>query len=344
MKKILSAALIIALSLPMFSQGFKDDDETKQILIPRQVYVGDSARLQYSFSTPKDIFFDAMPAFRNVQDITLDFSSPVFDCIKNDCTIQNAALVRSGISYTITVTFVPWKTGKITFPQFDLADVIPIFSKAEGTQRGIFKIEFAPIFIESLAEEMNASTLRSPSSPVTLPGTNYVLWTIIISFVLAAFLLALLLAKLPRIIRKIKLFRKRFLFLRNSILTRLHLIFLARAHKAGDPEFASAWQKIIRTYLSIRFGSDFFPVSASRIRETILSFTEDLITPKQKKSVDVISDFFIRTDYIKFARNSIDARLLPAEEHEAGFLKNERNRLIKRTAIAIQTLESGDKK
>ncbi|MBO4404241.1 MAG: hypothetical protein J5780_02790 [Treponema sp.] len=346
MKKILCVFIFLCASLSAFTQSFKDDEETKQILIPKQVYVGDSARLQYSFSTPKDIFFDAMPAFRNVQDITLDFSSPVFDCIKNDCTILNAALVRSGINYTITVSFVPWKTGKITFPQFDLADVIPIFSKSNSSEssRGIFKVEFAPIFIDSLAEKMNASSLRSPSSPVTLPGTNYVLWTIIISFVLAAFLIAFFLAKLPRIIRKIKLFKKKVLFLRNSILTRLHLIFLARAHKAGDPEFATAWQRIMRSYLSIRFGTDFFPVSSSKIKDRLFSFAGQTMNAKQKKSAEVLSAFFVRTDYIKFAHDSIDSRLLPAEEHEAVFSKNERNRLIKRTSIAIQTLESGDVK
>ena len=48
---------------------------------------------------------------------------------------------------------------------------------------------------------------------------------------------------------------------------------------------------------------------------------------------------FKRTDYIKFARGSIDSRLLPASEHETVLGKYERKSIVKSTDSLIQKIE-----
>lgn len=346
-KKTAVFLTIFVFSFPSLSaQGFREEEDLfQQVLIPRQVFLGDSAQLQYSFSTPKDLF-SIVPHTQELLSVEISLEAPEFDSLNSCCTVLDSRIVRTGNHYTVSISFIPWKTGLIQFPEFDLADVISgaEYNGGESGSEKFYPVKLQNINIESLASKMNIVSLRSPLAPVTLPGTNYVLWALIAGIVLFLFFIVLFIARLSRIIYKVKLLRQRVSFFRNSIISRLSLLVLSKSRKIKDTDFALSWQRIMRRYLSFRFGINFDSVSSSNIGRKIIEVTGGLLSDVQETAIESVSAFFVRTDYIRFACGSIDSRLLPAEEHEAVFSKNERIVIIKKTMDVIQIFEKEENK
>ncbi len=311
-------------------------EDISQVMIPRQVFLGDTAQLQYSFTTPEDIFSELSETTSDFQNIKLDFSSSEFDSLKEKCTILEATIERSGITYIITISFIPWKTGTIEFPQFNLFDTVGNSKSSRS-----FIISFQNVTIESLAEKTDSTALCSPSAPVTLPETNYILWLLIASIVFFILLCAFLIAKSPKIAARIKKIKRSLIFLNNRILTKFRLFMLSRNKKISDLEFCIAWQKIIRSYLTLRLAKNFSCIPSSAVSKAIHSaFYADTKEFIPINFISSLSLLFKRTDYIKFAAGSIDSKLQPAVEHETVLSKNERSSIINETVTSIQILET----
>ena len=78
---------------------------TQQILLPKNVYIGDSAELRISFTSPEKIV-----SYKFTED--LDY---------RDYTIENVELLESGLNYyQLSINFIPWKMGKINLPSLEL--------------------------------------------------------------------------------------------------------------------------------------------------------------------------------------------------------------------------------
>ncbi len=339
-KKVLLAAFIFfTASQILFSQELNSSaEDISQVLIPRQVFLGDTAQLQYSFTTPEDIFSEFSETSSDTQSIKLDFSSSEFDSLKEKCTIIDASLVRSGITYIITVSFIPWKTGTIEFPQFNL---FTIAGNKTSVSSHSFIISFQSITIESLAEKTDSTALCSPSAPVTLPETNYILWLLIASIVFFILLCAFLIAKSPKIASRIKKIKQSLIFLNNRIFTKLRLFILSKNKKISDTDFCISWQKIIRSYLTLRLAKNFYCIPSSGISKAIYSsFYKDTEEFIPINFISSLSLLFKRTDYIKFAAGSIDSRLQPESKYKTSLSKNERSDIINETVTSIQILET----
>ena len=104
------------------------------------------------------------------------------------------------------------------------------------------KIRLQGMNIISLSENLGAVSLRPPVSPLLLPGTNYILWTLIVVGVLLLFGICFVLAKMRAIQEAWYNLRERLGLIRMSQLTRRHLKKLA-AKKCSDVEYATEWQK-----------------------------------------------------------------------------------------------------
>ena len=338
-KVLLNAFIFFTLSQFLFSQAQNTSvEDISQILIPRQVFLGDTAQLQYSFTTPEDIFSEFSEVSSDAQTIKLDFSSQEFDSLKEKCTIIDASLVRSGITYIITVSFIPWKTGTIDFPQFNLFNTAG--NRTVPSSRS-FLIAFQSITIESLAEKTDSTALCSPSAPVTLPETNYILWLLIASIVLFILLCAFLIAKSPKIASRIREIKQGLIFLNNRILTKVRLFLLSKNKKISDSDFCISWQKIIRSYLTLRLAKNFFCIPSSEISKAIYSaFFTDAKEFIPINFISTLSLLFKRTDYIKFAAGSIESRLQPESKYKTSLSKNERSDIINETVTSIQILET----
>ncbi|MBR6080077.1 MAG: hypothetical protein IKQ66_02515 [Treponema sp.] len=383
MKKIFLLPLIfIAATLSVFADTKNKStsgDFVQQFVLPSEVYIGDEVELHYTFNSGVDFF--ALADSKHIDGDTLYLNPHLKPFVDADerYTVNEVSLHRNGMSYTLLIKFVPWVTGELKFPTFNLsacclgkdAEIVEeektvdndasekdsaekkdggekIFEEQVDTMAldsGInpapYKIRLQGVNIISLSENLGAISLRPPVSPLLLPGTNYILWTLIVVGVLLLFGICFVLAKMRAIQEAWYNLRERLGLIRMSQLTRRHLKKLA-SKKCSDVEYATEWQKIMRTYLDSRFGVPFGAVTTKRIASVIFNVTGGMLSDSQEDAVLTIVSLFTRTDYIIFAQNSIDSKQLPVEIHEAAFNEGERAGIVESTNGAIEGLEKVD--
>ena len=141
----------------------------QQILIPKKVYIGDTAELRCTFNSP-DPFLKQLTSSGTAE---LPLVSQSIEP-QEEYVIKNSSLSPSGIDfYQLTITFIPWKTGDLLFPSMEIvgSDIV---------------LEFQPIQIVSLItnENTNTSTIRDTAAPLLLPGTTYKLYGTLSVFVI----------------------------------------------------------------------------------------------------------------------------------------------------------------
>ena len=159
---------------------------TQQVLVPKKVYIGDTAELRCTFNSPSP-YLKILVAQGTAKLTNNSFSE--------DYDIKTVSLSPAGVDfYQLTITFTPWKTGSLQFPPFEIegADII---------------LEFQPVQIVSLitTEGINATTLRDTAAPLLLPGTAYKLYGSLTAFIIILILLIRIIVK-----------RKSLLFYINS--------------------------------------------------------------------------------------------------------------------------------
>ncbi|MFA6936813.1 MAG: hypothetical protein WCQ67_01120 [Treponema sp.] len=322
------------------------DDQLAQVLMPKDVYVGDTAQIQFFFRSAIDFFSVADLSSVNDETIALDFSQKAFEDKKNFCTISSLTLTRNKLNYILTMTFVPWKTGVLDFSAFDLYEAVnkERFNSEnlllDNKEVAKFFIDLRPVKIASLSESLGTTTLKPPASPISVPGTNYTVWSFIIASLIVVILIVLFILKLPKIIKKYYELRENAGFLRNAKSTKKQLRSLLKNTKIMDSEFSNKWQKIIKNYLEYRFEVDFHSTPSPQISNKIRSATGNMLSGNQQCVVEKISALFSRTDYVKYANGSIDSQLLPSQSHQAQFLLNERKNIITETENIINAFES----
>ncbi|MBQ5570803.1 MAG: hypothetical protein IIT45_10235, partial [Treponema sp.] len=97
-------------------------EDVNQILIPKEVYVGDTAELRFSFNAPVDLFAGVPAEKINDGELLLSTENPAFKMQNYD--VKQISLRLIGRTYTLSLVFVPWVTGSIKFPPFDLNALI----------------------------------------------------------------------------------------------------------------------------------------------------------------------------------------------------------------------------
>ena len=257
---------------------------TQQVLVPKKVYIGDTAELRCTFNSPS-------PSLKTL--VAQGTATLTNNSFSEDYDIKTVSLSPAGVDfYQLTITFTPWKTGPLQFPPFEIegADII---------------LEFQPVQIVSLitTEGVNATTLRDTAAPLLLPGTAYKLYG-----TLAAFIIILII--LIRIIVK----RKSLLFYLNTkhLLRKykknkkqaLRLLRQLTQKKAdnSDQLAAEKIQKILRNYLEVRFDYPFTKTVTSEMMKGWQSATSGLLSDKKEEAFGEIAASFIRTDYIRYSK------------------------------------------
>lgn len=286
--------------------------QTQQVLVPKKVYIGDAAELRVTFNSQQEIS-------------AVGFSEEVDF---KDYSIQDIKILPAGVNYyQLTITFVPWKTGNIKFPDYEL--------KA-GTE--LCSIKFEPVNIVSIIEQNGISSLRESQAPLLLPGTTYKLYGAIIA---AVFLLA---AGIQLIIKREKV----SLFLKNQKLLRKYRKNRRSTEKAlsglleetpenlSDNVFAAEVQKIMRQYLEVRFAYPFKNCVTSQLMQGFYTATAETLSEIKEEVAQDIAGIFIRTDFIRYGHNSLS-------EAKAQFEQNERSDLVERLKNDIDVLEKEEK-
>ena len=152
---------------------------TQQILVPKKVYIGDTAELRCTFNSP-DLSLKEITRNGTVELIADLAASKDFD-------ITEIKLSTAGVDfYQLSITFVPWKTGEINFQPLSI----------EGSE---ITIEFQPVQIVSLVSTESitsgATTFRDAAAPLLLPGTTYKLYGSIAALILTLIILIRIIIK-----------------------------------------------------------------------------------------------------------------------------------------------------
>lgn len=289
----------------------------QQILIPKKVYIGDTAELRCTFNSP-DPFLKQLTSSGTAELPLVSQSTKP----QEEYVIKNISLSPSGIDfYQLTITFIPWKTGDLLFPSMEIegSDII---------------LEFQPIQIVSLIanENTNTSTIRDTAAPLLLPGTTYKLYGTLSVFVIFLIICIRIILKRKNILFYIN--QKRLLkkYKKNKKQTIRNLYKIAdeaEAAKIDDQTAAENLQKSLRTYLEIRFDYPFTHTVASEIMQGWQTATGGLLSDTKTEAFGNIAASFIRTDFIRYSKNG-------------KFEENELINLIEKIISQIQILEQNE--
>lgn len=289
----------------------------QQILIPKKVYIGDTAELRCTFNSP-DPFLKQLTSSGTAELPLVSQSTEP----QEEYVIKNISLSPSGIDfYQLTITFIPWKTGELLFPSMEI----------EGSD---IVLEFQPIQIVSLIanESTNTSTIRDTAAPLLLPGTTYKLYGTLSVFVIFLLICIRIILKRKNILFYIN--QKRLLkkYKKNKKQTIRNLYKIAdeaEAAKIDDQTAAENLQKSLRTYLEIRFDYPFTHTVTSEIMQGWQTATGGLLSDTKTEAFGNIAASFIRTDFIRYSKNG-------------KFEENELINLIEKIISQIQILEQNE--
>lgn len=253
--------------------------QTQQILVPKQVYIGDKAELRCTFSTAEKIQAEGFCS-------ELDYSQ--YD-------IKNVQLLPSGNNYyTLTITFIPWRTGEISLPDYSLS-----VEGAEG-----FIIHFNPVSIVSITEKDSITTLRDSASPLLLPGTIYKLYGSLIAVIIILIIGIRLIVKH----KDVSFFVKNLILAARNNSNRRKTIKqlnkLAKNPQLADNDAAAEIQKTMRTYLEKRFNFPFSKTVSSEMYKCFMQITQGLLSEEKESAFEDIVTAFVRTDYIRYSAAS----------------------------------------
>ena len=269
--------------------------KTEQILLPRQVYIGDRAEIRCTFDTDSVSIRNAV-AGKGIVELPKDCFSGNLDLSRYE--IKKVTIEAGSYNqYTLVVSFNAWHTGKIVIPDFDVGAAIN--SDAE-----VYVVKFNPLDIVSITEAESVSIIRDMHSPLLLPGTTYKIYGALI-------LLILFIIFLIRIIVKrhtVKFFLKNKILLwrynKNKKQTFRALIKIKQNSRLEDNEAARRIQNVMRAYLEFRFDYPFTKKVSSEILKGFYEATNNLISDKKIPACEEITQVFIRTDYIRYSKDS----------------------------------------
>ena len=281
--------------------------QSQQSTFPKAIYIGDKAELRCSFSTGNALAVGTLSTQGFIEE--LDFS--LYDI--NDISLQ-----KSGTDYyTLVINFTPWRTGLISFPDFEL--------EGAGT------VHFEGVQIMSLVEQQGVTDIKTFSSPLLLPGTAYKIYGGIAVFVVLLIVVIRLIVKW----RSVVLWFKNFKLKRRYAKSKRYTV---RALKAlGTKEEAPAvictkLQKLMREYLELRLEYPFTKTLTSEMNLAFEKATCGLADEQRQDAFENIISVFVRTDYIRFS-----------DSRNAVFEQGELPEIINRLIDSITEIEEGGK-
>lgn len=152
-----SRVSVLALFL-MCVSFVRTEGETSGSLVPKEVFVGDTAVYTYVEGNIPDSFFSSAVSIPS--DDIFGQSSSV--------TIKSINIVPAGGVYSCRITFVPWETGKIFLPRF-------FIDRAADLKSSPVTVE-----VSSLSAKYGITSVSEDRPPMLVPGTFYILCAILL--------------------------------------------------------------------------------------------------------------------------------------------------------------------
>lgn len=343
LKKLLRIVFFFACMnfTPLFCLYGQIEGVVSQHILPMEIYVGDQAELVFTFHTAVTIFPDDTIQQKTASEkILLNIKDSPLASADALCTIQKAELSRTGLEYTITLTLIPWQTGTITLPDFDLSDLITVKKQHTDSKNYTpFVIHLKPFTVQSIVEKTKSTSLRPVAPPVLIPGTTYLVYGTVFVFILVVIGLFYLLVHVKNMNKSWHRFCSRLAMNRNAKSAIHKIRKIENDRKLSDEQYCTELQFIIRQYLSYKFGCSFEVLPTSEIGTMITNITGGTLDFPQSIQVQEITDVLRRSDYIRYARGSIDAQRLPSSLYAAALQEKERTTLAKSIKDAIRFFE-----
>jgi hypothetical protein len=302
MNRPLLLPLFLCFSLPLSLYSLE-----QTVLVPVEVYVGDRARIRHTFSAGKG----GWPALEPGKPLELPPEKAVFAALEPDCTVTAASLTFQGVECLLTVDFIPWKTGELDIPPFDLRELVDMDSEAA------LMVDIAPVMIASLSQKLGEIQLRPPAPPLIVPGTTYALLGIAALAAAALAGAAVSLARARRSGRTLSALFGSLFFSKAGRRAFKQLKALKKKYASpgslsspGAGELAGGLQVILRGYLDAHFGWPFRAASSPELFPAIADITGGMMDGARFAQVEKLEALFRRCDFIRFAGN---AALEPGE-------------------------------
>lgn len=306
-------------------------EENVQFVFPKKIFVGTPVEIQYAFSSGEDFFPEQEDSAAEKPLLTEKLP---FETENDDFSLQKAVVKKDGARYSVAFTLVPWRTGLIDIPPFNL------YSAVFGSDCINFTIDLEPFEVSSLLDEYGADFAQKPLPPLLVPGTLYVLYA------LSAVLLVLIFAAVQVFKHRVKIaaaVKNKIIlqkYAQNARKTLRALKKLLKRQKLTDTDFCEAAQNIMRAYLNVRFGENFTVLVSFELSAAFERATGGFLDGERREKAENIASFFRRADYIRFAAGSFDAQKIPQEVYAACLKPAERENMIALLKDAISCFDN----
>jgi hypothetical protein len=325
--------ILFLLLIAFSSQRFFAQTETSQMVLPKRIFVGDTAELHYTFNSNVDFF----PNEETLDEKPLIFEKLPFDFDNENFTLQKAVIQKNGLLYTVVLTFTPWKVGILDFPQIDLLSAV--FGSTNSVP---FLIDPKPIEISSIITKYEDSSLRGIKGPLLFPGTIYAIYAAIVLFVVILIFILHTILKWQEISAKFRQKKTLRMYAKNARNALRQFRKLEKnSLRINDVAFCLAVQQIFRYYLTVRFGRKFDALSTEQISAAFEELTAGTMSDFLRENVSSVQEIFRRADYIRFAHGSLDAKREPAQIYAAELQPDERTTMIANSRTIIKAFETG---
>ncbi len=282
-KKIFCAFAIFFLTFFAFSEV------VSEAIVPTEIFVGDTALIRLTN--------DFLP-FQKISE----------KCLVRSLTLSSISAAKN--EYELLIRIVPWKSGEIKIPPFDLGLLVQKTRESESAFP-VQIVEISPFFVKSVLEKTGESAFRPSSPPLLIPGTSFLFVFFAIFVLLILFVFFFTLSKFGAISFVIGKFFENAAMNKNARIAIKNLKKLKKK-SLSDLDFAENLQAILRKFLSGFLKKDVFSFSTSELSKEI--------------SISGFEKIFSRTDFVRFAKN------LPKSE----FFDGERNALLEDAIFFVQ--------
>lgn len=294
-RQIIFFTIIFSLSVFIHAQS-----PDRQILIPKTIFVGDTAELKINFEAPSDYIENSGTKNNSTRELSItSFETPVDETqvvVKKVLLTKNGYVSSGNVSYTLSIFFVPWHTGKVKIPPYSLSKEFPV-----NTESGFLLVpdEFT---VTSIFSQPNIKKeFVSSKGPLLIPGTTYKILFLIIFAVLLLAVVLRICFKWRNIALHIKNAKLRRRYKKNKKDTIKALKNLVKS-ESDDRFIAGEIQTIMRNYLQVRFDYPFTKCVSSRIAEGFYNIYGDLLSDAKESAAESLTGVFIRTDYVRYSR------------------------------------------
>lgn len=246
------------------------------ILIPREVFVGDTAELSFESG-----------AFSSILEPGTLYALPSEDFpVSDDLAIKSILVAQNGAAASVTIRFVPWKAGVLTIPSFELKKV---------------RVMPPVVRIASLVEKTGRTVIEPARPPLLVPGTTWLLYGSVAAFLCLAALGSFAAVRLGKYFLQSP--GKRNAKRRAAVFMKEAKALERAAGKTSSSSWYARFSLLLRRYLGAFCEEDFLaflPLTGSEISFRVRCKTEPMDPSGSGAFADRTAALFSASDAIRF--------------------------------------------